>query len=234
MNLVSSLALIGGTEIVGLINQTGWVVKGVLLVLLVFSVFSWTVTFAKWRRFGRARAQSERFLRAFRRSHNFSELNAISDQFRPSPLVEMFEYGYGTMRQQKNPANPGSARLSPGGFARVERALQIASSGQLSGMERMLSWLATAGVVTPFIGLFGTVWGIMDSFQGLGTAGGASLRAVAPGISEALVATAAGLFVAIPAVIAYNHFLHVLRDFGARMDSFALEFLNVVEHDQAG
>ena len=234
MNPVSSLALIGGTEIVGLIDQTGWVVKGVLLVLLVFSVFSWTVTFAKWRRFGRARAQSERFLRAFRRSHSFSELNAISDQFRPSPLVEMFEYGYGTIRQQKNPANPGSARLPPGGLARVERALQIAASEQLSGMERMLSWLATTGVVAPFIGLFGTVWGVMDSFHGLGTAGGASLRAVAPGISEALVATAAGLFVAIPAVIAYNHFLHVLRDFGSRMDSFALEFLNVVEHDQAG
>ena len=234
MNPVSPLALIGGTEIVGLIDQTGWVVKGVLLVLLVFSVFSWTVTFAKWRRFGRARAQSERFLRAFRRSHSFSELNAISDQFRPSPLVEMFEYGYGTIRQQKNPANPGSARLPPGGLARVERALQIAASEQLSGMERMLSWLATTGVVAPFIGLFGTVWGVMDSFHGLGTAGGASLRAVAPGISEALVATAAGLFVAIPAVIAYNHFLHVLRDFGSRMDSFALEFLNVVEHDQAG
>ena len=234
MTLVPSLALIGSTEVVGLIGQTGWVVKGVLLVLLVFSVFSWTVTFAKWRRFRRARAQNERFLRAFRRSQNFSEFHAISDQFRLSPMAEMFEYGYGTIRQQTNPANPHSGRLPPGGLARVERALQIAASEQLSGMERMLSWLATTGVVAPFIGLFGTVWGVMDSFHGLGTAGGASLRAVAPGISEALVATAAGLFVAIPAVVAYNHFLHLLRDFGARMDSFALEFLNVVEQDQAG
>ena len=99
-------------------------------------------------------------------------------------------------------------------------ALQIAASDQLTGMERMLSWLASTGVVAPFIGLFGTVWGVMDSFHGLGTADSASLRAVAPGISEALVATAAGLFVAIPAVVAYNHFLHVLRDFGSGMDSF--------------
>ena len=234
MTLVPSLALIGSTEVVGLIGQIGWVVKGVLLVLLVFSVFSWTVTFAKWRRFRRDRVQNERFLRAFRRSQNFSEFHAISDQFRLSPMAKMFEYGYGTIRQQTNPANPHSGRLPPGGLARVERALQIAANEQLSGMERMLNWLATTGVVAPFIGLFGTVWGVMDSFHGLGTAGGASLRAVAPGISEALVATAAGLFVAIPAVVAYNHFLHLLRDFGARMDGFALEFLNVVEQDQAG
>ena len=234
MTVVSLLALIGGTEVVGLIGQTGWVVRGVLLLLLTFSVFSWTVTFAKWRRFRRARAQSERFLRAFRRSQTFSELHAISDQFHPSPLVEMFEYGYGTIRQQATPANPHSGRLPPGGVARVQRALQIAAGDQLTGMERMLSWLASTGVVAPFIGLFGTVWGVMDSFHGLGTADSASLRAVAPGISEALVATAAGLFVAIPAVVAYNHFLHVLRDFGSGMDSFALEFLNVVERDQAG
>ena len=234
MALSPLLALIGGTEIADLVGRTGWVVKGVLLVLLWFSVFSWALIFAKWRRFRRARAQSKRFLRAFRHSRNLSELHAISDQFHPSPLVEMFLFGYENIRQQVAPANPLSGRLPPGNLAGVQRALQIAASEQLSGMERMLSWLATTGVVAPFIGLFGTVWGVMDAFHGLGTAGAASLRAVAPGISEALVATAAGLFVAIPAVVAYNHLLYAVRDFGARMDSFALEFLNMAEREQAG
>jgi biopolymer transport protein TolQ len=113
----------------------------------------------------------------------------------------------------------------------VERATQIAASEELTRLERRLPWLATTGAVTPFIGLFGTVWGIIDAFHGLGTAGAATLRAVAPGISEALVTTAAGLAAAIPAVIAYNHFTHSIREFAARMGDFALEFLNAVERN---
>lgn len=225
----SGTLLVGGTEVVGLIMRTGWVAKGVLLVLLVFSIFSWAVIFAKWQRFGRARRQSQRFVRAFRKSQRLAELDAICEKFRPSPLVELFTAGYDEIRLQLGPSNPHATESKLTNLAGVQRALQVAASEQLSGMERMLSWLATTGAVTPFIGLFGTVWGIMDAFHGLGTAGAASLRAVAPGISEALVTTAAGLFVAVPAVIAYNHFLHLLRDFGARMDNFALEFLNVAE-----
>lgn len=229
MVFVPVLALVGGAEVVDLVARSGWVAKGVLVVLLLFSVFSWAVILAKWRRFGRARVQSERFLRVFRKSQRLSDLDAVSEQFRPSPLVVLFEYGYGEICSQMGASNPHPGPFKLTNSAGVQRALQIAASEQLSSMERMLSWLATTGAVTPFIGLFGTVWGIMDAFHGLGTAGAASLRAVAPGISEALVTTAAGLFVAIPAVVAYNHFLHLLRDFGARMDNFAMEFLNVAE-----
>jgi biopolymer transport protein TolQ len=116
----------------------------------------------------------------------------------------------------------------------VQRAAQIASSEELSRLERRLPWLATTGNVTPFIGLFGTVWGIIDAFHGLGTASAASLRAVAPGISEALITTAAGLFAAIPAVIAYNYFVNEIRQFGARMDDFTLELVNTVERGSTG
>jgi biopolymer transport protein TolQ len=123
--------------------------------------------------------------------------------------------------------NPGKARVRSLGA--VQRSLQIASSTELTRMEQWLSWLATTGAVTPFVGLFGTVWGIMDAFHGLGTAGTASLRSVAPGISEALITTAAGLFAAIPAVIAYNQFLQRLKEFGSLMDDFGLEFLNMTE-----
>ena len=115
----------------------------------------------------------------------------------------------------------------------VQRATQIAASEELTRLERRLPWLATTGAITPFVGLFGTVWGIIDAFHGLGTAGAATLRAVAPGISEALITTAAGLFAAIPAVIAYNFFMQEIRQFGARMDDFGLELLNTVERAQA-
>src|SRR5205823_5619745 len=125
----------------------------------------------------------------------------------------------------------------PGGPPRntvaIQRAVQIGSSEELTRLERRLPWLATTGAVTPFIGLFGTVWGIIDAFHGLGDAGAATLRAVAPGMSEALITTAAGLFVAIPALIAYNQITHSIRVFGSRMDEFGLEFLNAVERAPA-
>jgi len=148
----------------------------------------------------------------------------VFEQFKPSPLVSVFEQGYEEYRRQ---TSGGGAPRNP---ASIQRATQIAASEELTRMESRLPWLATTGAVTPFIGLFGTVWGIIDAFQGLGNAGAATLRAVAPGISEALITTAAGLFVAIPAVIAYNQFSQHLREFGARMDDFALEFLNAAEN----
>jgi biopolymer transport protein TolQ len=166
----------------------------------------------------RARAQSGRFLRAFRRAQRLQDVAAVSEQFKPSPLVPVFENAYDEFRRQ------GETNITA-----VQRAAQIASSEELSRLERRLPLLATTGAVTPFIGLFGTVWGIIDAFHGLGDAGAATLRAVAPGISEALITTAAGLFTAIPAVIAYNQFTHSMRQFGARMDDFSLELLNLIE-----
>ena len=224
MSTISLLSYYVGEEIIQMVTNTGVVGKIVLLILLVFSVFSWSIMLAKWGAMRRARVQSGRFLRAFRKTGRAMELASVAEQFRPSPLVAVFEGGVTELKRQG-----GSVR----NINAVQRAMQIASSEELSRLETRLSWLATVGTVSPFIGLFGTVWGIIDAFHGLGTAGAATLRAVAPGISEALIATAAGLFAAIPAVIAYNHFTQRLREFGARMDDFSLEFLNAAEREPA-
>jgi biopolymer transport protein TolQ len=213
-----------GGEITNLLLQSGPVAKVVLVILLVFSVLSWAIILSKWVGLKRARVQSGRFLRAFRRAARLQDVASVSEQFKPSPLVAVFEAGFEEYRRQVG--NPSGVVKNP---VAVQRATQIASSEELTRLERRLPLLATTGAVTPFIGLFGTVWGIIDAFHGLGTAGAATLRAVAPGISEALIATAAGLFAAIPAVIAYNQFTHSIREFGARMDDFSLEFLNAVE-----
>jgi biopolymer transport protein TolQ len=137
--------------------------------------------------------------------------------------VPVFENGYNELKRQ------GTRNITA-----IQRATQIAASEELTRLERRLTWLATTGAITPFIGLFGTVWGIIDAFHGLGNAGAATLRAVAPGISEALITTAAGLFAAIPAVIAYNQFTQRMREFGARMDDFSLELLNMIERGGPG
>lgn len=215
-----------GQNILNLIAQTGIVAKVVLLVLLCFSVFSWAVMYVKWKRFKELRIHGERFLSAFRRARNLSELNVVLESFPPHPLKSVFEAGYQELcRQLGNPSGP------PTNANAFTRSLQIESAQQLSKLEAHLNWLATTGSITPFIGLFGTVWGIMDAFVGLGTAGAASLRVVGPGIAEALVATAAGLFVAVPAVIGYNHFLGKVREVAKDLDTFSLEFLNVAERN---
>jgi biopolymer transport protein TolQ len=206
-----------GGEIVNLIWQTGVVAKAVLIILLLFSILSWSIILSRWNLLRRARVQSGRFLRAFRRAQRFQDIAAVAEQFKPSPLISVFEGGYEEYKRSRG--NPAS----------VQRAMQIASSEQLTRLERRLPWLAITAAATPFIGLFGTVWGIIDAFHGLGTAGAATLRAVAPGISEALITTAAGLFAAIPALIAYNLFGNDIREFGKRMDDFSLEMMNVVE-----
>jgi biopolymer transport protein TolQ len=214
----TQIAFALGGEIVNLVEQTGLVAKVVLIILFIFSILSWSVILSKWSSLKRARVQSGRFLRAFRKAQRLQDVAAVSEQFKPSPLVPVFENAYEEYRRQ------GDLNITA-----VHRATQIAASEELSRLERRLPLLATTGAVTPFIGLFGTVWGIIDAFQGLGDAGAATLRAVAPGISEALITTAAGLFTAIPAVIAYNHYVHSLKEFAARMDDFSLELLNLIE-----
>jgi len=215
--IISFLSFVIGGEIVNLIWQTGAVAKAVLIILLLFSILSWSIILSRWNMLRRARVQSGRFLRAFRRAQRFQDIAAVAEQFKPSPLVPVFEGGY--EEYKKSRGNPAS----------VQRAMQIASSEELTRLERRLPWLAITASATPFVGLFGTVWGIIDAFHGLGTAGAATLRAVAPGISEALITTAAGLFAAIPALIAYNLFGNDIREFGKRMDDFTLEMLNSVE-----
>jgi biopolymer transport protein TolQ len=215
-------------EVWQLLANTGTVARIVLLILLAFSILSWAIILHKWQSFKAARRESREFLKVFRQSKKLSEIRAYCRSLKSSPLPEVFQAGYREIENQAvaggNPGKPVIRSLEA-----VQRALQIASSSELSRMEQWLTWLATTGAVTPFVGLFGTVWGIIDAFHGLGTAGTASLRSVAPGISEALITTAAGLFAAIPAVIAYNHFVQRVREFGALMDDFALEFLNMTE-----
>ncbi len=218
------LALIIGGELANLVLQSGPVAKAVLFILLFFSLFSWAIILSKWARLSSARLQSGRFIRAFRKAQRLQDVAAISDQFSASPLVAVFEGGYDEYKRQVgNPTGVVRSMVS------VQRGMQIAASEELTRLERRLPWLATTGTVTPFIGLFGTVWGIIDAFHGLGTAGAATLRAVAPGISEALITTAAGLATAIPAVIFYNQQMNSIREFGARMDDFSLEMLNTIE-----
>ncbi len=227
MHLPLLPAFIVGGEIVDLVAETGAVAKLVLIILLVFSLVSWAIILSKWGRLRRARVQSGRFLRAFRKAQRLQDVAAVAEQFRPSPLVGVFEGGYEEYRHQVG--NPSGVVRS---LLAIQRAMQIAASEEMTRFERNLPWLAITGAVTPFIGLFGTVWGIIDAFHGLGTAGAATLRAVAPGISEALITTAAGLAAAIPAVIAYNLIGGSIRDFAARGDDFGLEMLNAVERQQ--
>ncbi|PYV46895.1 MAG: flagellar motor protein MotA [Acidobacteria bacterium] len=216
-------ALFIGGEIIDLVRETGLVAQAVLLGLLAFSLVSWAIILSKWALVKRARVQSGRFLRAFRRAQRLQDVATVSDQFRPSPIVGVFQSGFREFERQVG---------SSGGLRNplaVQRAMQIAASEEMTRFERNLPWLAITGAVTPFVGLFGTVWGIIDAFHGLGTSGAATLRAVAPGISEALITTAAGLAAAIPAVIAYNLIGGSIRDFAARCDDFSLEMANAVE-----
>lgn len=211
-------------DLARLLAQTGWVARVVLIILLVFSVFSWAIIYRKYTTFRRAREHTDKFLEAFRASQRLPEAPPLASAFRASPLVAVYAAGVRELQSQVGSGkNPHGGRLANSSAVAV--ALQLTSATQVAHLERRMSFLATTGSVTPFIGLFGTVWGIIDAFVGLGEAGATTLRAVAPGIAEALIATAAGLFAAIPAVIAYNHFLHQIRQFATRMDNFALEFV---------
>jgi biopolymer transport protein TolQ len=217
-------AVANSSALLEMIHNSGPVAFAVLVILLLASIFSWTIMISKWSRFGKAQTQSQRFLRAFRKSTRLSEIATVAEQFKPSPLVAVFNEIHDEYQRQNG------GRGLPRNPVALERAAQTASSEALTAMESRMTWLATIAAISPFIGLFGTVMGIIDAFHGLGTAGAATLRAVAPGISEALITTAAGLVVAIPAVVGYNQLTARLREFGSRMDDFGRELLNAIEN----
>lgn len=200
----------------------------IIVILVVFSVISWTIVFSKGSVFGKARRSNKSFLRAFRKAGNLQAVAVASEQFGAAPLVAVFDFGYSEIERQ---IKQRGALVNK---AAVERSLQLGISEEVTKLEMNMSWLATVASVSPFIGLFGTVWGIIDAFEGLGNAGSASLRAVAPGISEALVTTAIGLAAAIPAAIFYNVFGSRIRELGTRMEDFAIEFQNFTERDFGG
>jgi biopolymer transport protein TolQ len=193
------------------------------MILAILSVLSWTIIFGKWSRFRGARVANAQFLRAFRKSDSLQPVALAMEQFRAAPLVTVFDFGYTEVERQIKSKGTLTNRLS------LERSLQLGIGEEYAHLERNLNWLATTANVAPFIGLFGTVFGIIRAFGAIGQAGSASLRAVAPGISEALIATAFGLAAAIPAAVAYNYFGNIIREFGARMEDFSLEFMNLAE-----
>jgi biopolymer transport protein TolQ len=216
-------ALLLQTSLWDLISGGSALANAILVLLVIFSIASWTIIFSKWSALGAAKNGNSRFVRAFRKSATLETAAAASEQFRPAPLVAVFEDAYAEVSRQIQARGVVANRES------IARSLQIATNQELSFLERNLSWLATTASVSPFIGLLGTVIGIIRAFQNLGAAGSTSLAAVGPGIAEALIATAAGLFAAIPAAMAYNHFGHTLRELGSQMDDFGLEFLNLIE-----
>jgi biopolymer transport protein TolQ len=210
-----------------LILDASLVVKIILLILLFFSVFSWAIIIYKRRSLKSADRQSQRFLEIFEKSRNLSEVNEAAKRYAQSPLAWVFQAAYKELSYLAK-ANPKIA-LTPANVDSLSRALNKAANNEISKLERMMSFLATTGSVTPFIGLFGTVWGIMDAFIKIGATRSASLATVAPGIAEALITTAVGLFAAIPAVIAYNAYLSRIKDLISQMEDFSAEFLGIVE-----
>ena len=195
----------------------------VLLLLVAASCFSWAIIFTKWSRLRKARDENRKFLKAFRKANGFDTITAACEQFAAAPLVTVYDFGHAEVERQLR------AKQNLTNRAAVERSLQIAAGEEIARLETNMSWLATTAAITPFVGLFGTVWGIIDAFQALTGAGAASLRAVGPGIAEALIATAMGLFAAIPAAIFYNYFGFLIRDISAKMEDFGLEFMNLIE-----
>jgi len=220
-----------------LVLQAGPVVKLVLLILLYFSLVSWGIIFYKFKTIQQAIKQSERFLDFFWEKKRFDTIGQGIKDFPQTPLAILFREGYHELLQLKKQNRHDEARemsADLGGLGNVSRALRRASTQETQRLEKYLTFLATTGSTAPFIGLFGTVWGIMDAFHGIGQTGSASLAVVAPGISEALVATAIGLAAAIPAVMGYNHFLNKVNVLVGEMDNFSQEFLNIVERMERG
>jgi biopolymer transport protein TolQ len=219
------IAFLFQVDILGILRDSGPAEAIVLLFLFCFSIYSWTVIFSKWSALRGARRSNAKFLRAFRKSAGMEAVMVASEQYRPSPLVAVFDFGYEEVERQVKGHGALHNRTA------LERTLQIGVSEELAKLERNMNWLATTASVTPFIGLLGTVLGIIRAFIALSAQGSTSLRTVGPGIALALVATAVGLFAAIPAAIGYNYFSHSIREIGARMDDFALEFLNMAERN---
>jgi len=225
---------LGQTSIVDMVTHSGPVVQSVLYLLVLFSVVGWGIIFYKFLQIRQARRTSEHFSGVFWETKNLASVHATSLERKESPVAQVFRAGYQELmrftrgRKQATPT-PGDAISEEGGIENVERAMRRAMREQITRLERGLTFLATTASAAPFIGLFGTVWGIMNAFLGLSRSQTSSIQAVAPGIAEALIATAVGLAAAIPAVMAYNYFSRQVRLLSTEMENFSSEFLNIAE-----
>jgi biopolymer transport protein TolQ len=213
----------GTSALMDMMGNIGLIAILVLVLLLFASLYSWTVILGKMSTFGKATRESRNFIKAFRKASRLQEIAVVADNYKSSPLAQVFIEVYETYKRQTGGSGP------PRNLTPLERSAQTAASESITSLERRMTWLATIAATSPFVGLFGTVMGVVDAFHGLGTAGAATLRAVAPGISEALITTAAGLFVAVPAVVAYNQFTARIRVFASATDDFCRELLNALE-----
>jgi biopolymer transport protein TolQ len=227
-------------NILELVTQVGPVNQGVLLILVVLSVWSWAIILQKSLSYRSIARQTAAFLDVFRRSSKFSEVQSACAALPASPLVGVFQAGYAELNAQfRSTSGPAPATNPPASAARptlkslaaVDRALLRASAVEVNKLEKHVPFLATIASAAPFIGLFGTVWGILVTFQKIGLTGSTNLATVGPGIADALVATAAGLFAAVPAVMFYNHFTTKVKGLASELDDFALEFLNIAERN---
>ena len=222
-------------SLVSMVLGSGVVVQLVLYLLILFSVVSWGVILHKLRQIRVARQQSARFIEIFWDTKNLTAIHTASQELKLSPVAQVFRAGYQELvrltraKRQTNPGEGGIDSTELGGVDNVQRAMKRAATQEITRLERALTFLATTASATPFIGLFGTVWGIMNAFRGLSVTHSSSIQAVAPGIAEALIATATGLVAAIPAVVAYNHFARQIRVLSAEMENFSSEFLNIAE-----
>lgn len=221
--------------VLDLVRGSGPLVQAVLYVLVFFSVVSWGIIFYKFRQVRAAKVQSAKFIKIYWDSQSLPSVYDDSRELKLSPVAQVFRAGYKELLRvsRRKKENPHGEILTTdlGGAENVDRAMRRATTLEITKLEKALTFLATTSSTSPFIGLFGTVWGIMNAFRGLSVTHTSSIQAVAPGIAEALIATAAGLFAAIPALIAYNHFANRIKILAADMDNFSHEFLNIAERD---
>ncbi len=221
-------------DIVHLLKDASEVAKVVLVILALMSVISWYVMGTKWLYLSRAHSRSSRFLDAFWKTSRLDDVWKLSEEMPPSPVTEVFRAGYVELaklrrrRTEQGEAAPAAQETHVGDIESIERALSRARTTAITDMESKVPFLATTASAAPFIGLFGTVWGIMNSFRNIGAKGAANLATVAPGIAEALVATAIGLVAAIPAVMGYNYLSRRIRVITSEMETFASDFLNII------
>jgi len=213
----------GFSALADLVGNIGTIAVFVLLLLLAASIYSWTVILGKISTFRKATRDSRKLVRAFRKAAKLQEIATLATECAASPLAQVFEDVYETYKRQTGGVGP------PRSIVPLERTALTSGNNAVNSLERRMTWLATIASTSPFIGLFGTVMGVVDAFHGLGTAGSGTLRAVAPGIAEALITTAAGLFVAVPAVVAYNQLTARVRMFASAIDDFSRELLNSLE-----
>jgi len=213
-----------GLDVWALVMNSGPMAKLVLVILLGFSVASWGIIAERWRAFGRAQRESDAFLERFKKGGGLAAIQDATQTLNASPLAHLYRAAFREISLNPPPAEGAD----PATVSALDRVLRKNASVQVTTLEKSLGFLATTAGATPFIGLFGTVWGIMNAFHGIGVTGTASLQAYAPGIAEALVATAAGLAAAIPALIGYNHFMRQLRLFEAGMDEFSADMIHRV------